>query len=69
MMEWLTTEWDFARWSDSTMESAILGTVDECIEQLQAHIDAGVQKIVVGPYRFEKEQIELIAEEIIPQLG
>ena len=69
MMEWLTTEWDFAGWSDSTKESAILGTVDECIEQLQAHIDAGVQKIVVVPYRFEKEQIELIAEEIIPQLG
>ena len=69
MMEWLTTEWDFAGWSDSTTESAVLGTVDECIEQLQAHLDAGVQQITIVPYRFDMEQIEQIAKEIIPQLG
>ncbi len=67
-MEWLTTEWDFAGWSDSTKDSAVLGSVDECVEQLQAHIDAGVQKIVLVPYRFDMEQIERIAEEIVPQL-
>lgn len=68
MMEWLTTEWDFASWSDSTTDSAIMGTVDQCVEQLQAQLDAGVQKIIFVPYRYEMEQIEIIAKEIIPRL-
>ncbi len=69
MYKWLTTEWDFAGWSDSTTDSAVLGTVDDCLEQLQAHLDAGVQQITLVPYRFDMEQIELIAEEIIPKIG
>ena len=69
MQEWLTTEWDFAGWSDSTAASAVVGTVDDCIEQLQAHLDVGVQQITLVPYRFHMDQIERIAEEIIPQIG
>ncbi len=69
MLEWLTTEWDFAGWSDSTTDSAVLGTVDDCIEQLQAHLDAGVQQITLVPYKFDMEQIELIAAEILPKFG
>ena len=69
MQEWLTTEWDFAGWSDSTTDSAVLGTVDDCVEQLLAHLDAGVQQITLVPYRFDMEQIEQIAEEIIPRIG
>ena len=69
MLEWLNTEWDFAGWSDSTTDSAVLGTVDNCIEQLQAHIDAGVQQITLVPYKFDMEQIELIAAEILPKFG
>ena len=69
MQKWLTTEWDFAGWSDSTADSAVLGTVDDCLEQLQAHLDVGVQQITLVPYRFDMEQIEQIAEEIIPQIG
>ncbi len=69
MVEWLTTEWDFAGWSDSTTDSAVLGTVDDCINQLQAHLDAGVQQITLVPYQFNMEQIEQIAEEIIPRIG
>ena len=69
MQEWLTTEWDFAGWSDSTAASAVIGTVDDCIEQLQAHLDVGVQQITLVPYRFDMEQIEQIAEEIIPRIG
>ena len=68
MMEWLTTEWDFASWSDSTIDSAIMGTVEECVEQLQAHLEVGVQKIIFVPYRYEMEQVEIIAKEIIPRL-
>ncbi len=68
MMEWLNAEWDFASWSDSTVDSAIMGTVDECVEQLQAHLDVGVQKIIFVPYKYEPEQVEIIAKEIIPRL-
>jgi probable F420-dependent oxidoreductase len=68
MMEWLGTEWDYASWSESTKDSAILGTVDECVEQLRAHLAVGVQKLIFVPYRYEMEQIEIIAREIIPRL-
>jgi probable F420-dependent oxidoreductase len=68
MMEWLGTEWDYAAWSESTKDSAILGTIDECVEQLKAHLAVGVQKLIFVPYRYEMEQIEIIAREIIPRL-
>lgn len=68
MMEWLTKEWDYAAWSESTKDSAVLGTVDECVAQLKAHLAAGVQKLIFVPYRYEMEQIEIIAREIIPRL-
>ena len=54
--------------SDSTKDSAIIGTVDECVEQLKAHLAVGVQKLIFVPYRYEMEQIEIIAREIIPRL-
>ena len=69
MQEWLATEWDFAGWSDSTAASAVIGTVDDCVEQLQAHLDVGVQQITLVPYRFDMEQIEFIAEKILPEIG
>ena len=68
MMEWLTKEWDFASWSESTKDSAIMGTIDECVEQLKAHLAVGTQKLIFVPYKYEMEQIETIAREIIPRL-
>ena len=68
MNEWLNTEWDFASWSDSTAESAIMGTAEECAEQLQAHIEAGLERIIFVPYRYEREQVEAIARDVIPKL-
>ena len=68
MMEWLQTEWDFASWSESTADSAVMGTPEECLEQLRAHVDVGIQRIVLVPYRYEREQIEIIAREILPKL-
>src|SRR6516165_10211982 len=68
MMEWLTKEWDFASWSESTKESAIMGTVDECVAQLKAHLAAGVQKIIFVPYKYEAAQIDTIARDVIPRL-
>lgn len=68
MMEWLEAEWDFPTWSDCTRDSAIIGNVDECVEQLQAHLDAGVQKLIFVPYKYQRDQVEVIAKEIIPRL-
>ena len=68
MDHWLNTEWDFAAWSDSTPESAIMGTVDECVEKLQEHIEAGVERIIFVPYRYQDDQAEVIAKEILPRL-
>jgi probable F420-dependent oxidoreductase len=68
MMDWLGKEWDYAAWSESTKDSAILGTVDECVEQLRHHLAVGVQKIIFVPYKYDMAQIEVVAREIIPQL-
>jgi alkanesulfonate monooxygenase len=68
MMEWLGQEWDYAAWSDSTKDAAIFGTVDECVAQLQAQLAVGVQKLIFIPYRYQMDQVEIIARQIIPQL-
>jgi probable F420-dependent oxidoreductase len=68
MMKWLGEEWDYAAWSESTKEAAIIGTVDECVVQLRAQLAAGVQKLIFIPYRYRMDQVEIIAKEIIPRL-
>jgi len=68
MLEWLGQEWDYAAWSESTEDAAIIGTVDECVAQLHAQLAAGVQKLIFIPYRYQMDQVEIIAHEIIPRL-
>jgi alkanesulfonate monooxygenase len=68
MREWLQTDWDYASWSESTAESAIMGSVDECVEQLQKHVATGVDRLIFVPYRYQDEQLEIVAREIIPRL-
>lgn len=68
MNDWLNKEWDFPAHSDCSRESAIMGSVGECVEQLRAHIDVGVQKIIFVPYKYQMDQVETIAKEIIPRL-
>lgn len=69
MRQWLTTEWDVAAWSDSTIEHAIRGTPEECAAQLQPHLEVGIHRIIFIPYRYQPEQVELIAREVIPRLS
>jgi alkanesulfonate monooxygenase len=69
MRQWLQTEWDVAAWSESTIEHAIRGGVAECVAQLRAHAATGVDRIILIPYRYEAEQVELIAREILPRLA
>src|SRR3989442_1305453 len=68
MRRWLPTEWDVAAWSESTIEHAIRGNVDECVDQLRAHAESGVDRIVLIPYRYDPDQVEQIAREILPRL-
>jgi alkanesulfonate monooxygenase len=68
MMEWLGQEWDYAAWSESTKEAAIIGTVEECVAQLRAQLAVGVQKLIFIPYKYQPDQVEIIAREIIPRL-
>jgi alkanesulfonate monooxygenase len=68
MMDWLNKEWDFPANSDCNRESAVMGSVDECVAQLREHIAMGVQKIIFVPYKYQPDQVETIAREIIPRL-
>jgi probable F420-dependent oxidoreductase len=69
MREWLKTEWDTAAWSESTIDHAIRGSVEECVEQLRAHMASGVDRIILIPYRYQPDQVERIAHDIIPRLA
>ena len=66
---WLASYFDTPDWSDATPESAVTGTPEQCAEQLQAHIDAGVQEICLVPHGYEQEQVERFAAEVMPLLG
>jgi alkanesulfonate monooxygenase len=68
MRHWLQTEWDVAAWSESTIEHAIRGSADECAAQLRAHVATGVDRLILIPYRYEPEQVEILAREILPRL-
>jgi alkanesulfonate monooxygenase len=68
MRHWLSTEWDTAAWSESTIEHAIHGSPEECIAQLRAHVQTGVNRIILIPYRYEPEQVERVAKEVLPKL-
>jgi alkanesulfonate monooxygenase len=45
-----------------------MGTVDECVAQLKAHLSVGVQKIIFVPYQYRPDQVDAIANEIIPRV-
>jgi alkanesulfonate monooxygenase len=68
MRRWLSTEWDVAAWSESTIEHAIHGSPAECIAQLRAHVATGVDRIVLIPYRYQPLQVERIAKEVLVEL-
>jgi probable F420-dependent oxidoreductase len=68
MRHWLSTEWDTAGWSESTIEHAVHGSPAECVAQLRAHVATGVHRIILIPYRYRPEQVERIAKEVLTQL-
>jgi len=66
--EFIGRYFDVAPWSESTPDSAIRGTPDQCAEQLARHIQAGVEHIVFVPADYRTSQLDLIAQEVIPRL-
>jgi alkanesulfonate monooxygenase len=68
MLQWLSSEWDVAAWSESTIEHAVHGSVAECVAELRAHVATGVDRIILIPYRYQPLQLERIAEEVLPAL-
>jgi probable F420-dependent oxidoreductase len=60
---------DVAEWSESSPDSAIRGTPQQCAQQLREHIDAGVRHIVLVPYNYEIEQVEALASDVLPLIG
>jgi alkanesulfonate monooxygenase len=38
------------------------------VAQLKEHLAVGVQKLIFVPYKYQMDQIEIIATEIVPQL-
>ncbi len=66
--EFIGQYFDVAPWSESTADSAIRGTPEQCAEQLAAHIDAGLEHIVFVPYQYSLDQLDVIARDIIPRL-
>jgi len=57
---------DLPEWSESTAESAIRGTPEQCAEQIAEHVAAGVQHICLVPCDYEQEQVERFAAEVLP---
>jgi probable F420-dependent oxidoreductase len=57
---------DLPAWSESTAESAIRGTPEQCAEQIAAQAAAGVQHICLVPCDYDQEQVERFAADVLP---
>jgi probable F420-dependent oxidoreductase len=64
--DYVAEYFDVAEWSESTPDSAIRGTPEQCAEQLAEHLEAGVQHIALVPFGYRLEQVERIAAEVLP---
>ncbi len=57
---------DLPAWSESTAESAIRGTPEQCAQQIEEQLAVGVQHICLVPCGYEQEQVERFAAEVLP---
>ena len=67
--EFLGQYFDMAPWSESTVESSIRGTPEQCAEQLAEHIRSGVRHVALVPWNYDPDQVERIAAEVVPMLA
>ena len=63
-------EWFDMRYGNADMASrdAIWGGSTECLDKIAEVVDAGAQHLLLNPVFDEMEHMEILAEEIIPQL-
>jgi probable F420-dependent oxidoreductase len=59
---------DVPEWSESTPDSAIRGTPEQCAEQLAEHVAAGAQHFALVPCDYALDQVERVAAEVLPAL-
>lgn len=64
--QYIADYFDLPAWSESSAESAIRGTPEQCAEQIHQQALAGVQHICLVPYGYEPEQVERFAAEVLP---
>jgi probable F420-dependent oxidoreductase len=64
--QYINDYFDLPAWSESTAESAIRGTPEQCAEQIAQQAAAGVQHICLVPCDYESEQVERFAAEVMP---
>jgi alkanesulfonate monooxygenase len=67
--EFLGRYFDMPPWSESTADSSIRGTPEQCVEQLAEHVRAGVRHLALVPLNYDLEQVERIAAEVLPMLA
>jgi alkanesulfonate monooxygenase len=64
--EYIAEYFDLPEWSESSAESSIRGTPEQCAEQIAQQFEAGVQHICFCPVGYDPEQVERIAAEVVP---
>lgn len=60
---------DMPEWSESSAESSVRGTPEQCAEQIDAYLSAGVQHLVFCPCDYELDQLNRLAAEVLPLVG
>lgn len=69
MRAWLEAEWDLSRGSESTFDHAIVGSAEACAASIAEQFAAGVDRVVLVPYRYQTAQLDRIAREVLPILS
>ena len=67
--DFLGRYFDMPPWSESTADSSIRGTPEQCVEQLAEHVRSGVRHIALVPWNYDPDQVERIAAELLPLLA
>jgi alkanesulfonate monooxygenase SsuD/methylene tetrahydromethanopterin reductase-like flavin-dependent oxidoreductase (luciferase family) len=64
-------EWFAASYRDAGLADrvALIGSADACTERLRELIEGGVQHLLLNPVIDDREQLEILAEEVVPELG
>ncbi|MEM3631706.1 MAG: LLM class flavin-dependent oxidoreductase [Conexivisphaerales archaeon] len=65
--DFTSTFMDLPAWSKCTVESGIWGSPQAIIEKLRKYEEANVKRMVLIPAFYEADQLDLIADKILPE--